>query len=414
MIPAHLPKRLTISLWDFSWYTRAGAGEPFEDLEAAFVETVDRGYNTIRICAAPLLTFGDLGLDPRIAISGLGRAPDGQIYGRGTRWYDVAGGYTIDVRRRLLELMGLAKRFDVVVILASWEYQQSTAFAAHPAWWDAIAAVAAEDRYDLLARSFDRMLREFNDQGLLGSVAFTELHNEVDFSHLPEVAENNGAGAAAIRWLAARFPGQLVTASYGKPPHLDMGTVSPALQVAQFHIYTYGVLDALQQVIDLRSDGTAGFPNAELRALLVDDAPSVTEYGRPDAWRFEATVVTGQMVYGYDLVDPAKWDAWLLERYPRYRVEMHNEMASRIKGVAAWSHARGIPQVIGEGWIGYTPLHGTFEESAVGLELAEHGIRTSLEAGVWGMVLCSNAAPHHPLWSNIEWQRRMNAEILAF
>ncbi|MCU1404225.1 MAG: hypothetical protein JWQ43_528, partial [Glaciihabitans sp.] len=40
-------------------------------------------------------------------------------------------------------------------------------------------------------------------------------------------------------------------------------------------------------------------------------------------------------------------------------------------------------------------------------------IRTSLEAGVWGMVLCSNAAPHHPLWSNIEWQRRMNAEILA-
>ena len=69
--------------------------------------------------------------------------------------------------------------------------------------------------------------------------------------------------------------------------------------------------------------------------------------------------------------------------------------------------------MIGEGWIGYTPLFGEFEEGAAGLELAEHGIRTALEAGAWGMVLCSNAAPHHPMWSNIEWQQRMNREILA-
>ena len=60
MTPAHLPERLTISLWDFSWYTRAGAGEPYADLDAAFAETVERGYNAVRICAAPLLTFGGL------------------------------------------------------------------------------------------------------------------------------------------------------------------------------------------------------------------------------------------------------------------------------------------------------------------------------------------------------------------
>jgi hypothetical protein len=29
------------------------------------------------------------------------------------------------------------------------------------------------------------------------------------------------------------------------------------------------------------------------------------------------------------------------------------------------------------------------------------------------MVLSSNAAPHHPQWSDVAWQRRLNAEILA-
>ena len=61
-IPAHLPPRLTITLWDFSWYVRTGPGEPFEDLDRAFTEAVQRGYNTVRICAMPFLLFGS-GLD---------------------------------------------------------------------------------------------------------------------------------------------------------------------------------------------------------------------------------------------------------------------------------------------------------------------------------------------------------------
>jgi hypothetical protein len=28
-------------------------------------------------------------------------------------------------------------------------------------------------------------------------------------------------------------------------------------------------------------------------------------------------------------------------------------------------------------------------------------------------VLCSNAAPHHPMWAQREWQRTVNARILA-
>src|SRR5690606_20840708 len=57
-VPEHLPARLAVCLWDFSWYTRAGAGEPYESVEQAMAETADRGYNAVRICAAPLLLAG--------------------------------------------------------------------------------------------------------------------------------------------------------------------------------------------------------------------------------------------------------------------------------------------------------------------------------------------------------------------
>ena len=416
-VPEHLPRRLAISLWDFSWYTRAGAGEPFEDLDRAMTEAVDRGYNAVRICAAPLLVAGGLGLDGLAAdlpVEGLGPAPTGGYYGMRTRWYDTPGGYRIDVRSRLFELLGAARRHGVVVILASWEYQQSPAFAGDPRWFAAIDAVPLGDRFRVLGDAWDRLHVEIAAAGLADVIAFTELHNEVDFSILPALDDGHDAsGVAALERLRARHPAQLVTASYGKPPHLAMHRVSPALGVAQFHVYSYGVLDALQRRIDIRSEGTEGFPNSELRALLRADAPTFAEYGRPTEWKLRATVITDQMLYGYDWIDAGAWDAWLDAHYAEYREVMLREIESRVIAVAERARWRGVPAVVGEGWVGYTPRDGGFEEGPAGLALAEHGIRTALEHGVWGVVACSNAAPHHPMWADAAWQRRMNALVMS-
>jgi hypothetical protein len=90
---------------------------------------------------------------------------------------------------------------------------------------------------------------------------------------------------------------------------------------------------------------------------------------------------------------------------------MRREIESRVIAVAEWARWHGIPALVGEGWVGYTPLHGTFEESARGRALAEHGVTTALQYGVWGVVLCSNAAPHHPMWQLREWQSAQNRRI---
>ncbi|MBW9095010.1 hypothetical protein JNB62_15080 [Microbacterium jejuense] len=412
-VPAHLPRRLTIILWDFSWYTQAGPGEPYEDLDAAVADAAALGYNAIRICAAPLLLFGGLGLDDLardLEIEGLGTAPGGGFYGQRTRWYDTPGGFRVDLHARLLALFDAAARHGIVIILASWEYQQSPAFAASPWWFEAIDAVPLDARYRLLADAWDRMITWLTAEGHRSRIALVELHNEVDFSILP--APEDG-GADEIVRLRSRHPDLLITASYGKPPHLAMHRVPDGLGAAQFHVYSYGVLDALQRRIDIRAEASEGFPNATLRALLRADAPSVASYGRAAEWKLRATVITDQMVYGYDWVDPQAWDAWLFENYPPYEQVMLREIASRTIAIAAWARWHGVPAIIGEGWVGYTPLHGTFEESSIGRALAEHGVRTALDHGMWGVVLCSNAAPHHPMWQLREWQRSLNAEILA-
>ncbi|MGF7033612.1 hypothetical protein J2T17_004560 [Paenibacillus mucilaginosus] len=84
---AHLPRKLTLTMWDFSWYTMTMPGEPYHDLKARFEEAVDRGYNTIRVCAMPYLLFTAEGKRPGpLRFGSLGKV------GQRTRWYNCKGG----------------------------------------------------------------------------------------------------------------------------------------------------------------------------------------------------------------------------------------------------------------------------------------------------------------------------------
>ena len=71
-----------------------------------------------------------------------------------------------------------------------------------------------------------------------------------------------------------------------------------------------------------------------------------------------------------------------------------------------------VPIVFGEGWIGYTPLHGSFEEGPVGSEFCRFAVRLSARVGAWGTIVCSNAAPHHSMWADTELQLACNREFL--
>lgn len=417
-IPTYLPQRLTITLWDFSWYVRTGPGEPFEDLGRAVAEAVERGYNTIRICAMPFLLFAS-GLDTSaLEIDRLGGE-----YAQGVRWYNVKSATRIDGRAHLLALFEACESAGVYVILSSWEYQQSSSFAVDRAWWDALRSVDPELRAERLADSFADLIDFLADHGLDERVAFTELHNEVQFGHLTEglVSSRDNEVATilaleprltrALSRFHERHPDKLVTVNYAHVPVGAMRGIPHNIDVLVVHPYVYGVLDEVTAAFDLRGS-LADFPRAEVDAakLLRSDAPEASSWtlAHTSAWKLDATIVGKPEIFLHDWVDAEAFDRFLYERYESHRVEMSRVLTLWLASAADHAAARNIPLVLGEGWIGYTPLYSEFEGGPVGAEFCRLAVRESRNVGAWGTLVCSNAAPQHPMWDDVALQQECN------
>ncbi|GAA1280311.1 hypothetical protein GCM10009609_50030 [Pseudonocardia aurantiaca] len=418
MARATTPERLTITLWDFSWFVRTGPGEPFEDLDAAFAQAVERGYNTVRICAMPFLLFGS-GLDS----SALRLGPLGGAYAQRVRWYDVGAPTTIDAREHLLDLFRAARRHDCHVIVSSWEYQQSSAFAGDPAWWDALRAVPPAERPERLAAAHADLMDLLVAEGLDDRVAFTEIHNEVQVGHLTDGLPEGADAVVALRpsleaavdLFHARHPGRACTVNYAGVPHASMRGVPGNVDVLVVHPYVYGVLGALIDEFGMRRP-VEGFPqDAAAARLLRPGAPPAAEWtlAPEHRWRLDATIISQAVVYVHDWADAAAFDRWLYDHYGEHRVAMAEKLRFWLDVAADWAAAHDVPLVVGEGWVGYTPLHGTFEEGPVGAEICRSAVARAREVGAWGTVVCSNAAPQHPMWSDVALQRECNALFTA-
>lgn len=411
---ASLPERLTISLWDFSWYTRTGPQEPFEDLDAVFARAVELGYNTVRICAMPFLLFR----------SGLGNSaltiePLGGGYAQGTRWYDVKATTTISPEDHLLEFFRAAERHACFVIVSSWEYQQSSAFAADPAWHEALMAVEPSRRPAVLAAAHADLIDLLGDHGLADRVAFVELHNEVQAGYLTDDLPAGRSAVVAMRdqleagleTFKTRHPNVPVTVNYARVPVGHLRGVPSIIDVAVFHPYIYGVLDEMVEHFRLRGDGAA-FPQDEVRAtFLRPGAPDLDDWLPPEQnrWKLRATIVGKPEIYLHDWCDVDAYDRWLYDRYALYKTAMADKLEQWIEAAADFALSRDIPLVLGEGWVGYTPAGASFEEGPVGSAICRDAVRTAARVGAWGTVVCSNAAPHHTMWSDEELQVSCNA-----
>ncbi|GAA4812552.1 cellulase-like family protein [Streptomyces ziwulingensis] len=413
-LPSHLPGTLTISLWDFTWYTRTAPGEPFADLDRAFAEAVERGYNTVRVCAMPLLLFGT-GLDTtRLRLGPLGGA-----YGQRVRWYDVRGETEIDARAHLLALFEAARRHDCFVILSSWEYQQSPSFAGDRAWFDTIMAIEPERRAEALADALADLVDFLaGHDGLDDRIAFTELHNEVQAGRLAEGLTGDDTVVAlrprlqrGLARFRERHPDRPVTVNYAEVPVNSLHGIPRGVDVAVFHPYVHGVLDELLDTYALR-DTSRPFPQERAaRELLRPGAPRLADWAPPekDRWRLAATVVGPREIYLHDWCDPGLFDTWLHDRRVPHVPAMEATLDLWIAAAGDWADERGVPLVFGEGWIGYTPLHSTFEGGAFGADFCRRAVTASARAGARGAVVCSNAAPQHPMWADVALQQECNA-----
>ncbi|MEU6250277.1 cellulase-like family protein [Glycomyces sp. NPDC047010] len=403
-----------MTLWDFSWYVRTGPGEPFEDLDAAFARAVELGYNAVRICAMPILLFRS-GVDT----SALRLEPLGGEYGGRVRWYDVREPTVIDAKAHLLAFFRAADRHGVKVIVSSWEYQQSPAFADDPAWYEALHAVAPEDRLTVLAEAQADLVDYLEQHGLAHVVACVEPHNEVQIGHLTaglpgvedSVVELRDRLERGIAAFLARHPDVPCAPNYGGVPVSSMRGLPRNATALGFHPYVYGVLDDLIAEFGLRRPA-AEFPQEDAAArLLRPGAPALSEWALPEAnaWKLKASIMQPAEIYVHDWCDPELFDRYLYDHYGEHRIAMANRLRDWIDAAADHAKLLGVPFYFGEGWVGYTPRDGRFEEGPVGAGICRDAVAHSVRVGAWGTIVCSNAAPQHAMWEDEALQRECNA-----
>jgi len=411
-IPSQVPDRLTITLWDFSWYVRTGPGEPFEDLDRAFAEAVERGYNTVRICAMPFLLFGS-GLDT----TALRLGPLGGPYGQRVRWYDVGAPTVIDARAHLLALFEAARRHDCFVIVSSWEYQQSSSFSETSEWFDRLIAIDPEDRAESQAMALAELVDFLAAHALADRIAFVEVHNEVQAGHLTEglppgtmddrVVALRPRLERAVAAFHARQPAVPVTVNYAHVPVGGMRGIPETIDVLVTHPYVYGVLDAFIAEYGLRGS-VAAFDQDKARDILRPGAPPIESWG-PDAdWRRRATIISAPEIYVHDNGDAEAIDRWLYRHFPAWEQAMYDRLSLWLDAARDWGAAHDVPIVFGEGWVGYTPRDGRFEEGPIGAELCRRAVDESIRVGAWGTIVCSNAAPQHAMWADVALQQQCN------
>ncbi|GAB2545795.1 cellulase-like family protein [Gracilibacillus alcaliphilus] len=426
-VPSHLPDKLTITLWDFCWYTMTMPGEPFDDLDRAFAEAVERGYNTIRICAMPMFIFKNSKLrDGKLKFSNLGEG-----LGHRTRWFNCQGGAELNALEHLENLFKMAQKHNCFVILSSWEYQQSPAFLETNEIYKELMSIQPEERFHALANSMIQLVTHLKHKGLADRIAYAELHNEVEYGKLTEVLRNENFGDQeltnqineqtykgmrsffenAITQFKELHPDILFTIGYSlaRPKVSYWNYIAENMDVAHFHLYNDGVLKALYDEVFQEP-----FPNQTARSMLREDAPPFEKYSLDEkgGWRFKVFPVKTSNFYMFDWCDPVKWDLWLYEHYSDHREAMRLAISHKFDMYSEWAQKRNLPMVIGEGYVGYTPAETTFEEGPVGKDIAKFAIEKALDKGAWGMVLSSICAPHHHFWNDIEWQQKMNRKIL--
>lgn len=402
-LPPHLPPKLSICCWIWSWITSATSGEPYGDLDGCMQGLKERGFNAVRVDAGLNWAFRGDG-SPRGEVA---FRPWIEGYGWNFSTVNSRGGGRHDVLQRLIQLFESAKKHGIYVILTSWEYQDSTWFVADPALRTEVYGIPPEDRFMHLARLHHRLLTLLEERGLDRNIAFVEVHNEPDGSELPVGEAGKNLHSEAIAMLREHHPGTLISGDFASH---NYPLVPDNVQVYDQHIYAgaewyfeklYG-----ETVLSKEFDPAQPKKLETLRRVLKDDlvpwdefmtpAQNVREFWRPIMWMFEN-------------LDNARWDEWVAESYPEWEPKIRENAVWRFESVAAEAARRGLPLVLDEGGYFYPPRLGRFEVFGEGLSLFELMCDLAIKHNYWGFMPGTYCGPEHLAWQeNPGWLRSIN------
>ena len=407
LTPAHLPEKLAICEWQWAWLSSAGPGEAYENLESVMTGLRERAFNTVRL---------DAGLDFCFNLDG---TPRGEMtfcqaiegYCWNLRVINGKGGRH-DVLKRFLELMRLAKIYDIYVIMTSWEYMHSITQVGEPGIRAEIEGIPEEERLLHLARQHDRLLRILKQNGLEKNIAYVEVHNEVDCSSFPKGERSKPLHTEAIAFLRDAHPDILIAGDFATQEFHIYPENTQLLDNHAYPEYRLHVGSLLKPtVMDPGFDPKAPMKTKLLRQLFRDDITSWDDFMEP-AQNLESEGRRRRLWINHN-VDCDKYDRWLLERFAEWEPVARQEARKLYAADVEEASRRNIPVVMDEGGLFITPLGSRFDESERARNFMEFLADLAIEHGFWGWLTTTTNGPEQPIWySHPEWLRSVNSRFL--
>lgn len=370
------PRRLTIVMWDQAFLLRHMPGESYADYDRVLDETIERGYNTLRLDPMPQLL--DLARPETVF-----RWEDPHTPYMPWCW-DKAGEGPLG--EWLIEFMQKVQQRRLNYTLSSWWFTNisTTPLPVEPG--------AINTHLDA-AESWAVMLREWEKRFGFDGLVYVDLHNEVPY-FLPGFAQryeqetggpwNEGGqpfSARQIQFLAGElnpaiaclqreFPHLRFTASiHGDERWLDVPLQFDCLDV---HFYAD---------VDPRWRDRTRF--ADFLPRLFNDASWHKEFSR-------------RCQSARDAVAPM----------------LRAAQRSKLAAFAAWAEQKGMPLTTSESWSSWYYNDSPDLDWDWLLEWAEWSVEDALEYRMWGWTPHNYCQPQLKNWQDLRWHRRLTDRFL--
>ncbi len=383
------PRRVTNAMWDFSWLTQHYPGGAFADFNRAADELLERGFNTVRIDAFPLVIGALRSEDETITIPGDPLAN----WGMSDRDREHA------IARELVEFMGAMKRQGLSVILSSWGRDCKE----HPGRTQALA----KDR-DGFRQAWARTLDLLGRHHLLEHVLYVDLDQEFPYfspfqAGLNELAKKPSAARSveAAMEETGQFAQGLTRLAW-KPAQMEyvralFSEMLPYFQSRYPRLrFTYSLTSFHKEV---RSLGLQLFDVLELHLWIHSprfDNRSGFNSITKDRGQRDYQDYAGRIAAALDTVGPM----------------LAQEMRAKCAFARAWAEEIAAPVVTTEAWGPWWHMDHPDLDWGWLRDWCEQCMTLAGEHKFWGVTPWNYAHPYWKNWSDVRWYRKVNRRFL--
>lgn len=386
------PSRLTIAMWDFSWLNQHYKGGFFEDYNKVFDELIERGFNTVRIDAFPLVIGKMDNNDQEVTI------PSAPLENWGATDKDRKHA----VITELLDFMKIAMEKNVSVILSSWALDGIIEFPN-----------LREDYANPkeIWKAWEKVLDILKEEDLLSHVLYVDFDQE--FPHFSPVApELNRLGQENKEEISSASAAMEAEGSINS----NFNKLNWNLEQMRFvRAYLNNTLTHFQKKYpELRFTFSFTTHWKEVRAMHIKNFDVLElHFWMTQSERFNSRS-------GFERIKKDRGDHDYKDYMDRLNKTMHSvrpmllkDMHNRLAWAKEWSEEIGAPLTTTEAWGPWWHMDHKDLTWEWLYDWCEEGMELSSEYQMWGTTPWNYSHPYWESWNNVEWYQKVNSKFLA-